>query len=226
MSALEDFEGKDGSSVLGKAQDSIVRTYMVHPYCGDHHLNSFKIYQRYVDRTTPHVVPRWAAFAVLALLFCLRIVTYQGFYVVAYAWAIYLLNIFLLFLSPKFNPADQDGLDNNADLVSDDGLFDSPQLPTSDTGSRQRGVSDEEFRPFIRRLPEFKFWYNATWATSVALLCTCLEAFDIPVFWPILVMYFFFLFFLTMRRQIHHMIKYKYVPFDIGKKSYSGIGRK
>lgn len=181
-----------------------------------------------MDKSTPHVVPRWIAFGVLALLFSVRVLTFQGFYVVAYAWAIYLLNIFLLFLSPKFNPADDgSGLGNSADL-SDDGaggsLFDSPQLPTAGTPRSTR--SDEEFRPFIRRLPEFKFWYNATWSTCVALCCTLFEAFDIPVFWPILLMYFFFLFFLTMRRQIHHMVKYKYVPFDIGKKSYSGIGRK
>lgn len=170
------------------------------------------------------MAPRWLAFALLALLFCLRILTYQGFYVVAYAWAIYLLNIFLLFLSPKFTPSEPDpsGLGNTADLGDEsDGLFDSPSLPTTGGSSK-----DDEFRPFIRRLPEFKFWYNAIWATSVALCCTALDAFDIPVFWPILLMYFFFLFFLTMRRQIHHMVKYKYIPFDLGKKSYSGIGRK
>jgi len=189
-----------------------------------------QIYQRYVDRSTPHVVPRWIAFTILAALFSLRIITYQGFYVVAYAWAIYLLNIFLLFLSPKFNPSEQDGLSNSADLGEDEGgLFDSPQLPTSSTGRtgrRSAAGAEEEFRPFIRRLPEFKFWYNGVWATCMALGCTSLSTFDIPVFWPILLMYFVFLFGLTMRRQIHHMVKYKYVPFDIGKKSYSGIGRK
>jgi hypothetical protein len=36
---------------------------------------------------------------------------------------------------------------------------------------------------------------------------------DIPVFWPILVVYFFALFFVTMRKQIQHMIKHKYIPF-------------
>jgi hypothetical protein len=44
---------------------------------------------------------------------------------------------------------------------------------------------------------------------------------DLPVFWPILLFYFIVLTFLTMRRQIAHMIKYKYVPFDIGKKQYT-----
>jgi hypothetical protein len=160
---------------------------------------------------------------VLALLFSLRIITYQGFYVVAYAWAIYLLNIFLLFLSPRFNPEDDpEGLGNSADLS--DGLFDG--MSPSPAKGMLPLKSDEEFRPFIRRLPEFKFWYNATWSTLVALACTLFSFFDIPVFWPILLMYFVFLFFLTMRRQVHHMIRYKYIPFDIGKKSYNGISRK
>jgi len=35
-------------------------------------------------------------------------------------------------------------------------------------------------------------------------------------------MYFFALFFLTMKRQIKHMIKYKYVPFSFGKTKYKG----
>lgn len=30
------------------------------------------------------------------------------------------------------------------------------------------------------------------------------------------------LLYLTMRKQIQHMIKYKYLPFSIGKKSYQG----
>lgn len=42
--------------------------------------------------------------------------------------------------------------------------------------------------------------------------------FDVPVFWPILLLYWCILFFVTMKRQIMHMIKYKYVPFSFGKK--------
>jgi hypothetical protein len=83
-----------------------------------------------------------------------------------------------------------------------------PMLPTQ---------NDQEFKPFIRRLPEFKFWYYSTRAFLIAFLCTCFDAFDLPVFWPILLMYFIVLFVLTMRRQIQHMIKYKYVPWDANK---------
>lgn len=47
---------------------------------------------------------------------------------------------------------------------------------------------------------------------------TFFQAFDVPVFWPILLIYWFVLFTVTMKRQIKHMIKYRYVPFSFGKK--------
>ena len=69
----------------------------------------------------------------------------------------------------------------------DDGL----ELPTK---------QNDEFRPFIRRLPEFKFWYSVTTATLIAFGCTFFEILDIPVFWQILVIYFIVLFCITTRR--------------------------
>lgn len=143
--------------------------------------------------------------------------------IVAYTLGIYLLNLFLLFLQPKFDPS----------LTQDEGLEDgdaAASLPTK---------QDDEFRPFIRRLPEFKFWHSATRAIAIAFVCSWLSVFDIPVFWPVLVVYWVLLFCLTskspmpwavgqladdfcvaVRRQIQHMIKYRYVPFSFGKTRY------
>lgn len=56
---------------------------------------------------------------------------------------------------------------------------------------------DEEFRPFIRRLPEFKFWHSATRAIAIGFVCTWFSIFDVPVFWPVLVIYWLILFTLT-----------------------------
>lgn len=91
--------------------------------------------------------------------------------------------------------------------LSDDGL----DLPTRAT---------QEFRPFIRRLPEFKFWLGIVKSTLIGLFCTMFDCFNIPVFWPILVMYFITLTCITMKRQIKHMIKYRYLPFTHGKPKY------
>merc|ERR1739845_304123 len=82
-----------------------------------------------------------------------------------------------------------------------------------------------EYRPFARRLPEFKFWMACTRGTMTALGMTFFLVFDVPVFWPILLMYFGILFFMTMKRQIAHMWKHKYVPISFGKSKFKGAGK-
>lgn len=157
--------------------------------------------QRILDKITPFHVARWVANVVLLIYFMYRVVILQGFYIIAYVLGIFLLNQFILFLTPAV--ADEMDFDDE----------DEPHLPTK---------SDEEFRPFMRRLPEFKFWYTTFKSLVISLICTCFDVFDIPVFWPILVMYFITLFLVTMKRQIRHMIKHRYVPFSYGKVRYAG----
>lgn len=157
-------------------------------------------YQGVVDRTVPWRKARWFFAFLLLMGFMARIIIAQGWYIITYALGIYHLNLFIAFLTPKIDPAmDFDAEDNG------------PELPTR---------ANEEFRPFIRRLPEFKFWYSVTKSTIIGVICTFFDCFNIPVFWPILVMYFITLFCITMKRQIKHMIKYKYLPFTHGKPKY------
>ncbi|KAJ1414493.1 Retrieval of early ER protein Rer1 [Sesbania bispinosa] len=155
-------------------------------------LAAWQQYQHMLDKTTPHVLRRWIGCFVVACIYVLRVYLVQGFYIVSYGLGIYILNLLIGFLSPQVDPEIHDG----------------PTLPT-------RG--SDEFRPFVRRLPEFKFWYSITKAFCIAFVMTFFSAFDVPVFWPILLFYWVVLFMLTMRRQISHMIKYKYVPFSFGK---------
>lgn len=171
-----------------------------------------RLYQTYVDRTVPHKVHRWAGLGCLLAVFLLRIVIAQGWYIVCYSLGIYLLNLFLAFLTPKFDPSlEQDQRDQD---------MEEGTATSAGEGLTSTGESEDEFRPFIRRLPEFKFWYNATRATAIAFVCSWFKFLDIPVVWQILLMYFVVLFSLTMRRQIQHMIKYRYLPFDLGKMKY------
>ncbi len=60
---------------------------------------------------------------------------------------------------------------------------------------------------------------------ATSLVMTFFSVFDVPVFWPILLMYFGVLFFLTMKRQIAHMYKHKYVPVSFGKLKYKDAGK-
>eukprot|EP00252_Welwitschia_mirabilis_P026207 TRINITY_DN848_c0_g1_i3.p1 TRINITY_DN848_c0_g1~~TRINITY_DN848_c0_g1_i3.p1 ORF type:complete len:180 (+),score=8.88 TRINITY_DN848_c0_g1_i3:109-648(+) len=64
--------------------------------------------------------------------------------------------------------------------------------------------------------------YALTKAFCVAFVMTFFSVFDVPVFWPILLCYWIVLFILTMKRQISHMIRYKYVPYSRGKQRYTG----
>ena len=59
------------------------------------------------------------------------------------AHAIYLLNLFLAFLQPRFDPSLQEDL--LADEIEEGGESAASPLPSS---------RDDEFRPFVRRLPE------------------------------------------------------------------------
>ncbi|KAI5116549.1 hypothetical protein M0805_007557 [Coniferiporia weirii] len=170
-----------------------------------HYTRLSRQYRQLLDRAAPHLAYRWLGTAGLLSVFMLRILFAQAWYIDALG--IYLLNLLLAFLQPKFDPSLE--ADLAADEIEEGGTETMPSLPSQ---------KDDEFRPFVRRLPEWNFWLSSTRSTFVALLCTLSESFDIPVYWPILVIYFFILFTLTMRRQIQHMIKYKYIPFDFGRK--------
>ncbi|KAL3583770.1 hypothetical protein D5086_014831 [Populus alba] len=149
-------------------------------------------FQHFLDKTVPYILYRWIACLIVVLIYVIRVYLVQGFYIITYGLGIYLLNLLIGFLSPQIDPEIHDG----------------PSLPT-------RG--SDEFRPFVRRLLEFKFWYSITKAFCIAFVMTFFSVFDVPVFWPILLTYWVVLFVLTMRRQISHMIKYRYVPFSTGK---------
>ncbi|KAJ1666221.1 hypothetical protein IW140_003209 [Coemansia sp. RSA 1813] len=166
-------------------------------------------YQTILDKSTPHTGPRWAVTGLFLILFMCRIIIAQGWFIICYALAIYMLNLFLAFLTPKIDPEMAEEIEE-AEAASESG---PGLLPVK---------NDEEFRPFIRRLPEFKFWLNATKAVFLSLFCSFFEFLNIPVYWPILLFYWFFLFAITMRRQIEHMIKYRYLPFtNFGKRRYN-----
>lgn len=189
--------------------------------------------QLLLDRIAPYKMYRWIGLICLLLLFFVRMFLLEGFYIVAYVLFIYILNQFILFLQPKDRAAlvakaassgqsNSENSDNgnrsnnnsnsngNSKTLTEDGENDDgATLPTFD---------DEEFRPFVRRLPEFKFWYSTTYASVLAFWATFFSVFDVPVFWPLLLVYFIILFVATMRKQWLDMKKLKYVPWDIGTK--------
>merc|ERR1711907_107055 len=147
-------------------------------------------YTQLLDKATPHTAYRWYFTAFIALVYVVRVWLVTGFFVVSYGLGIYILNLLIPFISPQ----DEEAL-----------------LPTA---------KDDEHRPFMRRLSEFKFWHGCTKAFCIAFVMTFFSFFDVPVFWPILLLYFLMLFGMTMKKQISHMIKHNYRPWTTSKETY------
>ena len=160
------------------------------------------IYFNYIrDKIIIYRFQRWIVVLILTVVYLFRMFYTKGYYALTYCIGIHFLNSFMAFISPLDDPED--------DLPEE-----SSHLPQTNS---------EEFRPFQRKLKEYNFWRVMFWTLLVAIICTFFEAFDLPVFWPLLLFYFVLIFILVMRRQILHMIKYKYLPWDTGKKTYTRV---
>ena len=157
-------------------------------------------YNQIKDKIIIYKAERWGAVAILAIIYFIRIFRKQAYYALTYCIGIHFLNSFIGFISPLEDP--EEGNLNDGDSF----------LPQK---------KNEEFRPFQRKVKEYSFWSVMFWTFIVAIPMTFFEAFNIPVFWPLLLVYFLMIFFLIMRRQIKHMIKYNYLPWDSGKKTYA-----
>lgn len=153
-------------------------------------------YQRYEDMIVPHRSARWAMFALLLFFFFLRIFHVQGFYVITYGMCIHLLYLLVLMITPLTDPEEMSA--------------EEARLPDH----------SREFKPFVPKVQEFVVWRSMTKVVLICFTLTCFSFLDIPVFWPILVMYFLVLFFSQMANRIKHMMKHKYVPWSANKPRY------
>ncbi|KAM0675913.1 retention in endoplasmic reticulum protein 1 [Gurleya vavrai] len=159
------------------------------------------LFQIYLDRITPYKRERWIAFSLLIAIFILRIVFIQQFFLLTYCTFIYLLHSLIEFLTPK-----EENIPDPFENFDDDVYI--PQ------------TIDDEFRPFIRRLPEFDFWLKSLKLMLSAFFMSFFELFDVPVFVPLLIFYFILICCLTARNLYKHMKKYKYNPFNTPKESF------
>ena len=143
-------------------------------------------------KTKPYTLYRWLAWGALAIIFLLRLSIGHRFYTIGYIAGIYCLNCLVLFVSPKLDPE----------------LYGRDVLPTA---------TDDDYRPFVRKLPEFVFWQRLMTCAVIAHIATLLPFLDPPVYGPLLLVYLLFVVVLTFRARIAHMIRNGYVPFDWGK---------
>lgn len=145
---------------------------------------------RQLDRWVLHKKERWAFFAFLAIFFFLRMVFKEGYYAIAYLLGFTYLQNLILYLTPQEIPT--------IDEEDDEEIFDIPttiNLHSSEDGSK----------PIIRKLHEFHLWKKLSLFTGLAVVSTFFESFDIPVFWPLLLLYFIFASLSIGMRQYRHM---------------------
>ncbi len=162
--------------------------------------NKINIYSNAIkDKLIKYRKERWIIVFILLIIYIIRIFITKGYYALTYCMGIHFLNSFIGFISP---------LDDPEENLNEENSF----LPIR---------NNEEFKPFYRKLKEYQFWNGYFWILIIGIILTFFESFDIPVFWPLLLVYFLFIFILTMRHQIAHMIKYHYLPWDSGKKTYN-----
>jgi Rer1 family len=56
--------------------------------------------QHFLDKTVPHTPARWLGFLVTVLIYWLRVYTKGSHYIVTYGLGIYILNLFVGFITP------------------------------------------------------------------------------------------------------------------------------
>ena len=164
--------------------------------------NRIRIYINSIrDKIIIYRAIRWIIIAILFIIYIIRVFYVKGYYALTYCIGIHFLNSFIGFISPLEDPEEE--------------------LEEGDSHLPQK--NNEEFRPFQRKVREYSFWRVMFWTFMFSIPMTFFEAFNIPVFWPLLLVYFILIFFLIMKKQIKHMIKYHYLPWNTSKKTYTRV---
>ena len=70
--------------------------------------NLTRKWQFLLDKSSPHIIPRWSCFIFVITLYFLRVYLVNGWFIVTYGLGIYLLNQLIGFLSPQFDPEESD----------------------------------------------------------------------------------------------------------------------
>ena len=198
--AAVDHHAAGGSSVLGDEPKGGLVIGGVD--LEDAHFVAKRRLQIFLDKISFYPGRRWAAFGVALSIFLLRIYIKQGYAALAYVLGLYILQKVMLYLTP----AEMPNIGEETDIDMETFV-----LPTRE---------NDEYKGFNRKLREMDFWKSLMTATSIVAFLSLFQATDIPIHWQLLVAYFLFVTCFLCRVKIEHMIKYQYIPFEIGKKSY------
>ncbi len=165
-------------------------------------------YRLFIDRVAIYPRERWLCLLLFDLLYGLRVVFWtEGYAVITYLLGLYHLNLLMLYLTPLEDPDELDFVDGDPEFI----------LPVRE---------NDEFKGFQRKIQELELWKQLTQASVACMGLTFFEFFAFPIYWPLLVFYFVMMTTFLCRYKIDHMIRYRYIPFDFGKKSYASAKKK
>ncbi|KAI5152152.1 hypothetical protein ENBRE01_2607 [Enteropsectra breve] len=150
------------------------------------------LYQLAADNIKPYRRTRWTVFAALGLYFFCRIVKKDSHWLAAYVLCIYLIQCFILFATPK------------------DSSIPDPFEAEEELQEYVAPTEENSHRPFIRNLPEYNFWTTVIQYLLIAHAVICFDFTNLPVYIPILVLYFVFMVIATVVKLWEHSSKYKY----------------
>lgn len=155
-----------------------------------------------MDKLSPCLKLRWAITGIIVAIYIIRIAIVRKYAVITYFSGIYLLHNFILFATP------------NDDSIPD---------PFSDnyTGEITHPTIDNDFKPYVRKLPEYSFWLFSTGFICTAFFLTLFDFTDIPVFTPLLIFYFIFIFLITGVKMYYNSRLFKYNIFSAKKQGFS-----
>lgn len=158
--------------------------------------HEYKMYmEALISKAKPYTIYRWIITGILTIIFYVKMFHSGNYYAIGYICGLLLINWLIMFVSPKNDPA----------LKED-------TLPAGD---------DDDYKPFVSQLPEFLFWERVTLTIVITWILSFFSFINLPVNGPLLFIYLAFVLLFSFRARIAHMIKYKYVPWNTGKKKAS-----
>lgn len=150
------------------------------------------------DTLSPHLYPRWTFTVFTLLIYAKRIFKIKSHAGLSYCVGVYLLHSIILFVTPK---------DEN---IPD--LFENVE----DEEYNPRNI-DNDFRPYVRKLPEFQFWKFSAQVICIAYFLTFFSFTIFPLSPYVLITYFISIVLMTIYKIHIHSKKYKYNIFFSGK---------
>ena len=145
------------------------------------------------DKLSGEVQLRWGIFAFALIIYLLRVMIKNSHHIITYAVGIYLIQGFILFATPKMKNTED---------------------PFETLTEEQIAEEQKNFDgPFIRNLSEYDFWLFYMRVIIVSFILTFFNFLDIPVFVPLLILYFCIMVVATLAKLMQHQKIYKYNPW-------------